>query len=402
MWIFQPFLFFLFFAASVFCIQLDVNILAPKAILINAENNAVLYEKNAREKAFPASITKVATALYILDKKKTLLDEYITISAETIKTVSPEEKERISYPAYILESDGSSLGLVAGEFIPAKTLFYGMMLVSGNDAANVLAEAASNSVPQFMKELNIYLQSLGCVDTHFSNPHGLHHPDHYTTASEIALITKKALSLPQFRQIVSTISCSTCNTNMRRAVEMKQTNQLLLQESNYYYPYAIGVKTGYHSKGGYNLVAAAKFKGRTLIAVVLGEEKNKDRYTDMIKLFNAAFAENKEKRVIFKEGEVFKAQIEGANSPLEAYLKNEVTYQYYPSEEVPIKVVIKWNDLVLPIQQEGILGEIQVVSINSGEVLESSFLFAKKGVKRTFYKTFKDILSGLQKLVSSR
>jgi serine-type D-Ala-D-Ala carboxypeptidase (penicillin-binding protein 5/6) len=377
--------FFLFSTFSLFARPLEVELQAKNAILLNPENNAILYEKSAREKAYPASITKIATALYILDKKRNLLDEQIKVNPEAIRFISPEKKAISSpnYPSYYLETDGSLVGLIKDEILPGRALFYGLMLSSGNDCANVLAQAASSSIPIFMDELNRYLQSIGCKNTHFSNPHGLHHPDHFTTAYEMAFICKKALSIPQFRQVVSTLSYTASKTNKHKARVLSQYNRLLKKSSKYYYPHAIGVKTGYHSKAGYNLVAAAKVENRILIAVVMGEEKSEQRYEEAIKLFEAAFSQTKEKRPLLDENKLFKARIKGAKGELEAYAKGGLTYEYYPAEEMTIKAVIKWNDLKLPIRKDTLVGEIQIIS-EDGVVLGKSPLIAKNKIRRNF------------------
>ena len=377
--------FSLFFYLIYFCLyakQLEVDVFAKNVVLMNADNGIVLYEKKAKEKAYPASITKIATGLYVLDKKKEYIEEWVKTSDEAIRTIDPKEKieKNYIYPAYWLETDGSSFELKKGEIITIRSLLYALMLVSGNDCANVIAENVSKTVPLFMKELNLYLKEIGCNDTNFCNPHGLHHPEHITTAYDMALMTKKALNIPQFSQIVSTVSYTTSKSNKQDKREITQYNRLL-REGKHYYPFAIGVKTGYHSKANYNLVAAAEYENRKLIAVLMGGEKSDYRYIDAKKLFDAAFSEKKEMLTIFGKEKTFLMQVEGASNNLIAYLKDDFIYEYFPSEEQEFKIFIKWDDLKLPIEKDVKVGNIYLATEDGFKIKEVQ-LYTKDKVRR--------------------
>src|SRR5690606_27597099 len=127
-------------------------------------------------------------------------------------------------PSYWLESDGTMMHLKVGEMVTLDALLHGMMLVSGNDAANVVAEHIEGSVPQFMDSLNEYLQSIGCKNTKYSNPHGLTHHEHWSTAYDLAVMTRKALKIPKFREIVSTLVYTKPKTNKQPQSELRLTN----------------------------------------------------------------------------------------------------------------------------------------------------------------------------------
>lgn len=379
-------LFFLLIALAADSKPLEVSVSAKSAVLINSENGRILYEKKALEEVYPASITKIATALYALDKKSALLEQKFQIPADPLKIIFSDKKNGCEekFPAYFLETDGSTLGLTIGEEIKAKDLLYGMMLVSGNDSANALAHVLSGSIPAYMQEMNRYLKELGCSKTCFLNPHGLHHPGHKTCALDMALMTKKALSLPEFRKIVSTLKYQIPGTNKHGAYDLKQTNRLLKKEGIYYYPYAVGVKTGYHSQAGFTFVGAAENQDRKLIAVLLGEEKNEKRYLDARKLFEAAFLEKKEVRRLFEKNQFFQAHIEGGQNLLSAELKGDVMISFYPSEEQEYKAYIHWDDLVLPIAKDEKVGTLKIMTVD-GEELSQKELFAKEKVSRTFW-----------------
>jgi D-alanyl-D-alanine carboxypeptidase (penicillin-binding protein 5/6) len=178
--------------------HLKCDITAPAAILINADTGSVLFEKNARSKTFPASTTKVATALFGLQLKKGALEEHVQVTHNAVAAVAPSIRRSGKHPSYRLEFGGSHMSLKAGEILNFKSLIYGLMVCSGNDAANAIAEYAAGSVPKFMEGMNEYLRTLGCENTSFKNPHGLPDPEHVTTAYDLALITKEALKLPFF------------------------------------------------------------------------------------------------------------------------------------------------------------------------------------------------------------
>jgi D-alanyl-D-alanine carboxypeptidase (penicillin-binding protein 5/6) len=150
------------------CLQCELS--APSAVLMNAETGKVLFAKNADVPCYPASTTKMATALYALHQKKDCLQQKIVASKEALMTVSPSVRKR-SHPSYRLEFGGTHIGIKAGEELDYQTLLYGLMLSSGNDAANVIAEFISGSIPQFMQELNLFLQEIGCKNSRFQNPH---------------------------------------------------------------------------------------------------------------------------------------------------------------------------------------------------------------------------------------
>ena len=385
-------LIFIFFVFSLFSKPLEIDLFAKNAILIDAKTKKILFEKRAFEKAYPASITKIATALYVLDQKKELLDEYVKATEEALYIIDSDKKKANNYrfPAYYLEPDGTSFDLKKGEIIKLNTLLYALMLISGNDAANVIAENISGTIPLFMKELNSYITNLGCKDTFFLNPHGLHHPDHKTTAYDMAVVTQRAMQIPKFRHIVSTLSYTTSKTNRQNRKEIKQYNRLM-KEGKYYYPFATGVKTGYHSLANYNLVAAAEYKDRSLIAVLLGGEKAEYRYIDAKRLFDKAFAEEKQNKTIFDKNKTFLAKIDGAKSSLEAYLIKDFIYNYYPSEEGDIKAYIVWGDLRLPIKKDQLVGYIELKD-ESNALLQKEPIYSKEDVKKKFFRSIKDFI----------
>lgn len=373
---------------------LSVN--AEAAILMNADTGAILYEKNSRELHFPASITKIATAIYVLQKKGNNLDVKITAEQEVLGSVSEDVKRRSNYatPSYILVNGGTHIGIKKGEILSLKDLLYGIMLASGNDASNVVAHYVGNgSIPQFMNELNAYLQLIGCKSTTFQNPHGLHHPKHQTTAYDMAILTREALQNPQFRQIVSTVRYTRPKTNKQEASLLVQSN-LLLRPGKLFYPKAIGVKTGHLALARNTFVGAAKDGDRTLIAVLLKVQERKDMFKDAVKMFEMAFSQPKVQRTLLKRGpQKFTLNLPGAKQPIATHLQEDVTLEYYPAEEPKVKCLLAWNRaLILPIEKDAIVGELSVL-LESGQILQKIPLKAQEQVDATFWHNIKTTFS---------
>ena len=236
------------------------EIMAGAALLMDAANDEVLYEKNANNRMYPASLTKVMTALLVLeevDAGRLSLDQIVTAS----NTFSAG-----------LTANGSTQDIRAGEQMTLSDLLYCLLVASANESANILAETVDGSVSTFVERMNRRARELGCADTHFANPHGLHDDDHYTTAHDIYLIARAAMENDTFRTIVSTRSYEIPATNMHKARLFYSTNALLVTwyyRESYLYDKAIGIKTGTTDEGGYCLLSAAENGEDYLISVVL-------------------------------------------------------------------------------------------------------------------------------------
>ncbi len=223
----------------------SVSTSARAAILMD-QYGQVLYAHNADAALPMASTTKIMTALVALD----LADPSL----------------RLTVPKEAVGVEGSSAYLMEGEKMPLLTLLYALMLQSANDAAVAIAVCLSGSVDAFAEEMNCKAAELGLSHTHFTNPHGLDDPNHYTSASDLAKITVEALKNPIFAQIVSTVSYQVPVEDSESARLFVNHNRLLRE-----YDGCIGVKTGYTKRTGRCLVSAAKRDGITLVAVTLND-----------------------------------------------------------------------------------------------------------------------------------
>lgn len=391
------FLFIFLFSLPKVCAKpLELKVKAQAAILVNADTGRILYEKNADKLLYPASTTKVATALYALKSKGLHLEENVIARQDSIGSVSTAEKVKSHYslPPHWIEHGSSHVGIKRGEKLSFKTLLYAMMVASGNDAANVIAQFVSGDVPTFMNEVNRYLSEIGCQNTHFNNPHGLHHPQHQTTARDLVLMTREALKDPVFRNLVMTKRYTRPTTNKQDSMVMVQTNRLIKNGSSYYYPKAIGVKTGYTGEAGYNLVAAAKDDGRTLIAVVLKCKDRADTFENVKMMFEKAFKQKKMRRRLLKEGmQNLSLNLEGAAQGLKTYIQDEVVVDYFPAEEPTIEAHVQWQTLTLPIHKDQRVGEIKLFSKDKSFVKFVPLLAAEE-VKPTLWFSMKRLWKG--------
>ena len=241
----------------------DPDILAKAALLVDVESGAVAYAKNEHQELYPASLTKVMTALLVLDAiedGKLSMDQEITASETAFAG---------------LASDGSNAGIKAGEILTVRNLLYCMMVVSANEACNILAEAVSGSVEAFVAEMNTRANLIGCSDTKFANTNGLHNVEHYTTAWDMYLIAREAYTHEVFMRICSIKYFELPATETNRMRSFYTTNYLIdaHRNNNYLYSGAKGIKTGFTSDAGYCLIACAERNDRNLLSVVLGSER---------------------------------------------------------------------------------------------------------------------------------
>ncbi len=238
----------------------ELDLYCTNAVLIDANYDEVLYEKNAYDKAYPASMTKVMTALLTLEAI-----EAGSLTLETMVTVS-ENAARKDF------SNESTANLKAGEQMSVKDLLYCLLLPSANDAAKALAEHLGGSTDNFAQMMNDRAAELGCKGTHFVNPHGLHHPDHYTTAYDMALMFMAAMEHELFLEIIGTASYTAAPTNISGERYFFNTNGLIsnLYYSGHTYDKCIGGKTGSTDEAGRCLVAAAKDGDKLMVSVIMG------------------------------------------------------------------------------------------------------------------------------------
>lgn len=239
--------------------QEEPVITAEAALLIDASNGRILFEKNSDKVMYPASTTKIMTALVVLDAVKSgeiSLDQPLVFSETANAT---------------MKLDGSNIALKVGEEMRLENLLQGLLISSGNDAAACVAEGLCGTIDNFVVRMNQKAAELQLNNTHFTNPHGLHNEDHYTTARDLARLAQVAMQDETFRSIVECAHIYLPETNMSEKRYYINTNNLVsrMRFPHYYYDKATGIKTGSTDAAGSCLVGSAEDKGKSVIAVIL-------------------------------------------------------------------------------------------------------------------------------------
>ena len=280
----------------------DPDIRAKAAILVDGGSGTVLYGKNIHDELPMASITKVMSALLVLeavDRGQLRMEQEVTASQTSMKG---------------MVEDGSTADIQVGETLTVEQLLYCMLVISANETCNILGEAVSGTVDAFVEKMNQRAQELGCENTHFANTTGLTQSGHYSSAWDIYLITREAMKHDVFMTIVNTKAYTVPATNMTdKERELHSTNALISnwRMTGYLYSGAQGIKTGTTDAAGHCLVSSAIRGSRTLISVVLGCEEVKtetggsrvESFTETARLFDWGF-DNFADRTVLEENEL--------------------------------------------------------------------------------------------------
>ncbi|EFM10210.1 peptidase S11 D-alanyl-D-alanine carboxypeptidase 1 [Paenibacillus curdlanolyticus YK9] len=298
------------------------ELLAESAILMDRRTGTILYEKNASQRMYPASITKIVTAIVALE----------SANVEDVVTVSKEARGE----------EGTRVYLEEGEQMKLWQLLLGMMVNSGNDAATAIAEHVDGSKEKFAEHMNAWIrEKANAYDSQFRNPSGLPDPEHYTTAEDMAKITQYAMSNEKFRELVGT----------KKVIWNGQTWQTVLVNHNKLlgtYDGATGVKNGYTTLAGSTLVASAERNGMELIGVILKAPSSNQMYADMRSILDYGFAAF-EPKLLFDENETY--EMDGA--PAVAYTADEAIWTVVPKGEKP-KVMVDATGVVHVMTSQGV------------------------------------------------
>ena len=359
-------LFFSFYNPPISYADSSPTINSEAAILMDAKQGKVLYEKNSNKVMYPASTTKVMTA--ILTVEKCDLNADVTVSYWAVNSVP------YSY----------SLGYIKpGEKYTVEELLNITLIASANDAAFVLAEYIANldntnytfstdssnketfdnSIAKFADMMNEKAKQIGCKNTHFVNPNGIHNENHYSTAYDMALIGKYAYNNDIIKSIVSKVSYSLPkNTNHPL---YNTTNALLKSSNKYYYEFANGFKTGYTDAAGYCIIATASKDGIDLICVILKgaylADGTASRESDCINLFNYGFSNYKSVKLV-NEGDIIRtiSVLNGTEDTKKLDLKSATSLNcvVFTDEVVDVTPVIQYNNVLAPIAEGQVVGSI--------------------------------------------
>ena len=364
----------------------DPEVEAPRIVLADPDSGEVFFCRNETQRAAPASLTKIMTALLVveaIERGEVALTDNVMASANI---------------TYDLVSDGSTANITAGEVLSLESLLQCTLVASANEACNIVAEHVCGSIPAFIDRMNVRAAELGCSDTHFVNTHGLPDEDHYTTAWDMFLISREAVSHDIIARICSMTEISVPATEVSGPRSFKNTNALLGDNDwykGYFYDGASGVKTGHTQAAGYCLVATARRDDISLLSVVMGAEAyNRDdgtldvgSFKDTITLFDWVF-NNYSWRDVLRSTEVV-ADLPVAmgatdmvsvrpQSSVKVLLPNDYNLSAF-KREIVYTHELSGEELTAPISSGDVLGEITVSK--DGRVYGRTALVATKSVQ---------------------
>ena len=348
------------------------EVTAKAAMLVSLDNGDVLYSKNPDERVYPASLTKIMTAVVAIE--------------------------------VLYGTDSSVFGLKPGEQLSAKDMLYVMLIHSANESANVIAEHIAGSIDAFVALMNKKAEELGMTNTHYMNPHGLHDENHYTTAADMYKLVSYAMKLPLFMEICTCASYTVPPTNMNSSSRtIASTNLLMLPSSGYYYEYAAGIKTGYTDPAGRCLISTASKDGYSYLSIVMGcpvkdasGKMIRDDMTLTANLFKWAFSNFKYRRIISTTDPISEIKIENAwDTDYVQLFAQQDCYAIIPTDAdistITTKISLTADSISAPVQQGDILGncefylaeeKIAEVPLIAGSSVDRSIvLYVLSGIK---------------------
>lgn len=342
----------IFSTSFVFATSEEPSIISEAAILMDNNTGKILYSKNENKKMYPASTTKIVTAILTLENCN--LDEVVTVSYDAAMSI-PE--------GY------SSAYLQIGEQLTVEQLLQLLLIHSANDAANVLAEYVGGSVESFVSMMNTKVNELGLSNTHFTNTYGMHDDNHYTTAQDLAIIMKYCMKNEDFRKLAGSASCAIPATNKFGTRSYTSTNELIIPNSSNYYPYLTAGKTGYTSQAGDCLVSCSYKDDLELICVVLGG-KTVDgistRFSETKTLYEYGYNNYSIKTLLNADDIVTQIEVSNgtkdtknldllASNSINVLLENTIS-----EDELTFEINLK-EDIKAPIEQGDNLGSVSYV-----------------------------------------
>lgn len=351
--------------------NIDIN--ASAALLIDNRTNKILYSKNENEKLFPASTTKIITAILVIENYS--LDEKVTASYDAIMNIP---------------QGYATANIQVGEELTIKQLLDMLLVHSANDAANVLAEYAGGSISSFVAMMNTKINELGLTSTHFTNPYGLQDDNHFSTAHDLAVMMQYCLKNNTFKQLSGQASCAIPATNKSAPRKYASTNELLIAGNINYSPYVISGKTGFTSKAGGCLVSMAYHNDLELISVILNSN---DRFGDTKKLYNYGYNNYSLKNIVNANDVITSIEIKNASnipSKLDVLVSETVPVLAKNSDDLKnITPEIALNkNISAPITEGQTLGKVSYTVYGvtyTTDLIAASNIEANKISKYIFY-----------------
>lgn len=367
--------------------------------LADSETGYVYYERQSNTRVYPASLTKIMTALLVIEAV-----ERGDLAMEDKVTAQP------GFDAD-MDKEGSSANIVEGETLSVRDLLYCILLASANEATNIIAAHLYGTVPAFVVKMNERAAELGCTGTHFENPHGLPNDNHYTTAYDMFLIAQEAMKHETFVTICDSIEATIDPTNKTKDPRgLINTNGLITSASvykGYYYEPAIGIKTGYTQAAGYCLISSAKTRNIHPICVVMGGvmteyvngQLDHSNYSDSISLYNWVFSNYTRMELVEGESIILDVPVKLASNADTVSLRAENTITGVLPNDVDltqlkqnITIYSEEEDLSVkaPFDSGTVLGEISV-SLDGVE-FGKTYLVANRSVDLSYLEAMLDRL----------
>ena len=364
----------------------DFQIYSSGSVLMDASTGKVLIQKDMNKQLYPASTTKILTAIIAIEK----LDLSSTLTASRSAVMS-------------IPSGYSNAGIKVGESLNVNDLLEMFLIHSANEVGYIFAEEISGNIENFANLMNQKAKELGCINTHFTNPSGIHDINHYSTAYDMAIIARYCMKNETFRNIVNKKSCKFSATDLYPEERyFKNTNSLLDPSNRYYYEYAIGIKTGFTTQAKNCLIAGAQKNGIELIAVMLGAEATENgqsgRYIDAKNLFDFGF-ENYEVKQFLQEGtKIAEIKIKNATKEtqtLNLLAKTSLSATFESSFNISsLNPSIKIEEnITAPIAKDKILGKISYDI--DGITYETDLIAENDVIKSNILETIIQILSAI-------
>ncbi len=330
---------------------------SPSAVLIDTNSGTVLFDQHRHDRRPMASTTKIMTALVTLESAN--LDDTVTATEACTKT------------------EGSCLALKPGERVKLDDLLAALLLKSANDGAVAIAEHVSGSVEAFVARMNQRAKELGANDTHFANPNGLYDPNHYSSAYDLALITREAMKHPRFRELVRSKTVDIWRPDIALTERMINHNKLLWRDDT-----VDGVKTGYVKESGHCLVASATRNEWQLIAVTLGAASAQDAYTNCQNLLEYGFAKFHQEVFCRRGDAVGRARVAyGAQRATPAVCQYPLSTVLGPGLPAGARLEVKTKALRAPVKVGETAGEARV--LRDGKVIARTPLLVAEAVPKS-------------------
>ena len=377
---------------------------AHTALLISLDTGETVFSQNAEEKVYPASLTKILSAIVMIENTEDFDKEIITYTKE-----ANDE---------ILGTGSVVVGLKIGEQFTAKNALYGLLVSSGGDVAYAIAHHYGGSTEGFMKMMNDKAAEIGLENSHFGNPVGLHDEATYTTGADISRLVRYALKYDLFKEVTSSVKYTFPATNMSEPRQFTSTNFLINPNTNYYYAPAKGIKTGFTDEAGRCVVSTASQNGYNYLCVIMGcknADGKRNEFLDSANIYRWAFEKFEQKTVFDSKKPVteIKVNLSLDTDHVSLFAKEELL-RILPKADDPSKLTInpklKQEEIDAPVEKGAVLVTAEVlyegkvigeVDLIAGEsVSPSTILIIGRGIKNFFTSTaFKIIIAVIAVLV---